>query len=140
MCHTWGPEGAGSEVNPYPETDMFGAASIQWNDALDTYIMVQAFEIRRFGLLSDKYSEPERVRDIRRSPHLKGFKVYAMRGPLPEDWELLSERTTDYEHPDAPNGQQEGSGVRDIPMYFGGGYDVCCCRASGKSCAHRVPQ
>jgi hypothetical protein len=120
--HTWGPEGEGEEENPYPEGEMFGAASIQWNDALGKYIMVQAYEIRRFGLLSDKYSEPEQVEKIRHSNHLKGFKVYAMNGPLPDDWELLSDRTTDYENPGAPVGEQQGSGVRDIPVYFGGQY------------------
>ena len=45
-----------------------------------------------------------------------------MRGPLSEEWELLAEMTTDVEHPDAPIGQQQGSGVRDIPTYFGGQY------------------
>jgi len=120
--HTWGPEGAGEEENPYPENDMFGAASIQWNVALGKYVMVQAFEIRRFGLLSDKYAEPELVDKIRHSNHLKGFKVYAMNGPMPDDWELLAERTTDYANPNAPIGEQQGSGVRDIPAYFGGDY------------------
>jgi len=120
--HTWGAEGAGDEQNPYPDGDMFGAASIQWNADLGKYIMVQSFEIRRFGLLHDKYSEPGLVDKIRRSEHLKGFKVYAMNGPMPDDWELLAERTTDFEHPDAPVGQQQGSGVRDIPAYFGGMY------------------
>jgi hypothetical protein len=120
--HTWGPDGEGEEENPYADDDMFGAASIQWNDSLGKYIMVQAFEIRRFGVLNDKYSEPDLVETIRKSQHLKGFKVYAMNGPLPEDWELLSERTTDYEHPDAEIGEQEGSGVRDIPVYYGGDY------------------
>ncbi len=120
--HTWGANGGGEELNPYPEGDMFGAASIQWNEKLNTYVMVQAFEIRRFGLLHDKYAEPELVDKIRSASHLKGFKVYAMNGPLPEDWELLAERTTDTEHPDAPIGEQQGSGVRDIPAYFGGDY------------------
>ncbi len=45
-----------------------------------------------------------------------------MHGPLPDDWELLAERTTDYKNPDAPIGSQQGSGVRDIPLYFGGKY------------------
>ena len=117
---TWGPDGPGEVENPYAVDDMFGAATIQWHEGTGQLVMVQAFEIRRFGLLADKYSEPERVDDIRRSPHLKGFKVYAMHGPLPEDWELLAERTTDIEHPDAPAGEQQGSGVRDIPLWFGG--------------------
>ncbi len=120
--HTWGLDGAGEEENPYPDGDMFGAASIQWNANLGKYIMVQAFEIRRFGLLNDKYSEPELVETIRHSNHLKGFKVYAMNGPMPEAWELLAERTTDHENPDVPIGEQQGSGVRDIPVFFGGKY------------------
>lgn len=120
--HTWGPGGEGEDENPYPEGDMFGAASIQWNADLGKYIMVQAFEIQRFGLLNDKYSEPELVDKIRHSNHLKGFKVYAMNGPMPNDWELLAERTTDYKHPDVAVGEQQGSGVRDIPVYFGGDY------------------
>jgi hypothetical protein len=120
--HSWGPGGPGEEENPYPDGDMFGAATIRWHEGLGEYVMVQAFEIRRFGLLSNKYAEPERVNDIRHPNHLKGFKVYAMRGPMPEDWELLAERTTDYEHPDAPVGEQQGSGVRDIPVWFGGRY------------------
>ncbi|WP_101760035.1 LVIVD repeat-containing protein [Oceanicoccus sp. KOV_DT_Chl] len=118
--NTWGINGPDEEVNPYPEDDMFGAASIQWNDKLGKNIMVQSFEIRRFGLLKNKYQKPEQVKKIRNANHLKGFKVYAMNGPMPEDWELLAERTTDYKHPDAPVGQQQGSGVRDIPVYFGG--------------------
>lgn len=120
--HTWGPEGGGPDENPYPADDMFGAATIQWHEGMGAYVMVQAFEIRRFGLLSDKFSEPDKVAQIRHANHLKGFKVYAMRGPLPEEWELLAERTTDYHNPDAPAGQQEGSGVRDIPVWFGGRY------------------
>jgi hypothetical protein len=120
--HTWGAAGGGEEVNPYPEDDMFGAATIQWHAGRGEYVMVQAFEIRRFGLLSDKYTEPDRVEQIRHANHLKGFKVYAMHGPLPDDWQLLAERTTDFERPNAPVGEQQGSGVRDIPVWFGGQY------------------
>ncbi len=117
----WGPNGPeGVEHNPYPEDDMFGAASIQFNEKLGKYVMVQAFEIRRFGLLHDKMAEPDKVEAIRKANHLKGFKVYEMNGPLPKDWKLLAERTTDVSHPDAKIGEQQGSGVRDIPAYFGG--------------------
>ncbi len=119
--HTWGINGPDEVAqNPYDEGDMFGAASIQWNKKLGKYIMVQAFEIRRFGLLKNKRVQPENVEAIRNANHLKGFKVYEMNGPLPKDWKLLAERTTDIEHPDAPIGQQQGSGVRDLPAYFGG--------------------
>ncbi|MEH6606226.1 MAG: hypothetical protein V7711_11615 [Pseudomonadales bacterium] len=119
---TWGADGGSEEENPYPEGDMFGAASIQWNKTLGKYIMIQAFEIRRFGLLKNKYQQPDKVDAIRKVKHLKGFKIYEMNGPLPEQWILLSETTTDYKHPDAPIGEQQGSGVRDIPAYYGDKY------------------
>ena len=118
----WGPEGPGESVNPYADGDMFGAASIMWNAELGKMVMVQSFEIRRFGVINDKRTEPDKVAMHRRSDHLKGFKVYEMNGPLPEHWTLLSEVTTDVLHPSAPIGEQEGSGVRDIPTYFGGKY------------------
>ena len=120
--HPWSGDGPGDEVNPYAPGDMFGAASIQWNAERQAYIMVQAFEIQRFGVINDKRTEPENVERHRSADHLKGFKVYQMDGPLPEAWTLLAEVTTDYEHPDAPIGEQRGSGVRDIPTYFGGQY------------------
>ncbi len=119
----WGPNGpADVEINPFPEDEMFGAATIQWSESEDAYVMVQAYEVRRFGLLHDKRSEPENVEAIRKSPHLKGFKTYRMNGPMPEDWTLLSERTTDLDTPSAPIGAQQGSGVRDIPEWKGGKY------------------
>lgn len=119
--HTWGANGPDEVAqNPMADDEMFGAASIQWNKELGKYIMVQAYEVRRFGLLKNKRTQPDKVEAIRKAPHLKGFKVYEMNGPLPEDWKLLAERTTDYKHPDAPIGEQQGSGVRDIPAYFGG--------------------
>jgi hypothetical protein len=119
----WGAEGpADEEVNPYPEDDYFGAASIQWNEERGAYIMVQSFEIKRFGVLKHKRVEQDKIEKTRKPAHLKGFKVYEMRGPMPEDWTLLSERTSDYKHPDAPIGQQQGSGVRDIPEWSGGKY------------------
>jgi len=119
--HTWGANGADEVAqNPYDEGDMFGAASIQWNEKLQKNIMVQSFEIRRFGLLKDKFTQPEKVAKIRNANHLKGFKVYEMNGPLPSDWKLIAQRTTDVANPDAVIGEQQGSGVRDIPAYFGG--------------------
>ncbi|WP_018693747.1 LVIVD repeat-containing protein [Algicola sagamiensis] len=121
--HTWGPDGPNDKPeNPYPQGDMFGAATIQWHQERQKYIMVQAYEIRRFGLLKNKYKEPEKVAQIRRTDHLKGFKVFEMHGPLPHQWTLIAERTTDIYRPKAPIGQQEGSGVRDIPVWFGGKY------------------
>ena len=118
----WGLNGGGEEVNPYPEDDYFGAASIQWDANRGAYIMVQAFEVRRFGVLHDKRKEQDKIDLIRHTNYLKGFKVYEMNGPMPEDWTLLSERTTDRANPGAPVGEQQGSGVRDIPSWFGGKY------------------
>ena len=53
--------------------EMMGAASIQWSES-EQSVMVQAYEVRRFGLLKDKYRSPEQVKAIRQSQHLKGFK------------------------------------------------------------------
>lgn len=119
---TWGKEGPSPEINPFPPGQMIGASTIQWDSVRQRYIMVQAYEVQRFGLLHDKYQEPDKVEAIRSAPHLKGFKVYAMHGPLPHEWELLATRTTDITHPEAPIGKQQGSGVRDIPSFYGKRY------------------
>ena len=42
----------------------------------------------------------------------------------PAQWRLLATRTTDYQHPDAPIGQQRGSGSLDSPEYYGGKYMI----------------
>ncbi|MGI9295291.1 MAG: hypothetical protein ACR2PS_15035, partial [Pseudomonadales bacterium] len=118
----WSGKGASEEVNPYPECDKFGAASIQWNKTLGKYIMVQSFEVGRIGVMDDKMKEPDKVDLVRHWPAHKGFKVYAMNGPLPNEWELLAEVTTDYKNPNAKTGEQQGSGSLDVPAYFGGRY------------------
>lgn len=118
----WSGAGPSAEENPFPEGERFGAASIQWNKDLGKYVMVQSYEVGRIGVMTDKMKEPERVDYVRHWPAHKGFKVYAMEGPLPEDWELLASVTTDYKHPDAPIGEQRGSGSLDVPAYFGGKY------------------
>lgn len=111
------------ETNPFPEGEYMGAASMQWNADLEKMIMVQSFAAPRFGVLEDKLKEPEGVEKLRNlKGRLKGFKVYQMDGPLPDQWKLIAERTTDYEHPDAPIGEQGGSGSHDVPAYFGGKY------------------
>lgn len=119
---SWSGAGQSEEVNPFPEGERFGAASIQWNRKLKKYIMVQSYEVERIGAMTDKMKEPDRVDHIRHWPAHKGFKVYAMNGPLPDEWELLSSVTTDYKHPNAPLGDQRGSGSLDVPAYFGGKY------------------
>ena len=117
-----GPNGVIETVNPYPDGDGFGAANIQWHKGLGKYVMVQDFEIPRYGVMDEKYLEPEGVATLKHWKGLKGFRVYVMNGPKPDQWELVAERTTDYLHPDSPIGEQQGSGALDIPVWSGGKY------------------
>ena len=111
------------EENPFPGIDYMGAATMQWNKELGKMIMVQSFASPRFGVLEDKLKEPEGVKKLRNlTTAPKGFKVFEMKGPMPDEWELIAERTTDYEHPDAKIGEQGGSGSHDVPAYYGGKY------------------
>ena len=45
-----------------------------------------------------------------------------MNGPTPDQWELIATRTTDHQHPDAPIGEQQGSGALDGVTWWGGKY------------------
>jgi len=121
---TWSGKGQSEEINPFLGEEGVGAASIQWNKDLGKYIMVQSHEVGRIGYMEDKLKEPDRVDYVRHWPKLKGFKVYQLNGPLPDEWELLAEVTTDYKHPNAPVGDQRGSGSLDVPAYFGGKYMI----------------
>lgn len=109
-------------VNPYGKGEGFGAANISWHKGLGKYVMVQSFEVPRYGIMDEKYREPGGVETLKHWKGLKGFRVYVMDGPLPAQWKLVAERTTDYRHPDAPMGQQQGSGALDIPAWTGGKY------------------
>jgi hypothetical protein len=84
----------------------------------------RSFEIGRYGLMTDKSEQPDKVEAQRHYNSLKGFKVFEMDGPLPSQWKLIATRTTDYKHPDAPVGQQQGSGSLDAPEYYGGKYMI----------------
>ena len=118
----WSGSGPSEEVNPFPRGERFGAASIQWHEGRGQYVMVQSYEVGRIGVMDDKMQEPDKVDLVRHWPELKGFRVYAMNGPLPEDWELLASVTTDFAHPEAQVGEQGGSGSLDVPAWFGGKY------------------
>lgn len=118
----YGAKGKLIQAEPLPWPDGVGAMNIQWSATLGKYVAVQSHEIQRYGVMEDKLAEPEGVAKLKHWPALKGFKVFAMNGPLPSQWELLAERTTDYLHPDAPRGQQQGSGSLDVPLWFGGKY------------------
>ncbi|MGW3372980.1 LVIVD repeat-containing protein [Streptomyces hydrogenans] len=112
--------------------DYWGASTIQWNEKLDAYVMVQSFESKRqISELSDhppldKYNNPDGVRKLREKPGLKGFKVYRLDGPRKKDWKLLATVSTDATQADPlrsdPASAQQGSGSIDVPHWAGGRY------------------
>jgi hypothetical protein len=104
--------------------DYLGGATIVWNAKLGQPVLVASFEIGRYGLLTEKIEQPDKVAGQRHYNSLKGFKVFAMDGPLPSQWRLIATRTTDFKHPDAPVGAQQGSGSLDAPEYYGGKYMI----------------
>ena len=120
----WGPEGSSEEFDSAAVTDYFGGITIAWNATLQKNIVVASYEIGRQGLMRDKRREPEKVAAERHYNSLKGFKVFVMDGPLPDQWRLIATRTTDVAHPDAQIGQQQGSGSLDAPNYHGGKYMI----------------
>jgi hypothetical protein len=112
--------------------DFWGASSIQWNERLSSYVMIQSFEQKRqIGELGthppeDKLSNPEGVAALRATPQLKGFKVYELEGPRKKDWKLLAAVSTDATKADPlasdVNSPQQGSGSLDVPYYVGDKY------------------
>lgn len=120
----WGPKGPSEEFDASNVHDYFGGVTIAWNAKLQRNILVASYEIGRFGIFEDKTRQPDKVASLRHYNSLKGFKVYVMDGPLPDKWRLIATRTTDVAHPDAPIGQQQGSGSLDAPSWFGGRYMI----------------
>lgn len=120
----WGPNGPSENFDPAGVTDYFGGVTIAWSKALKQNVLVASYEIGRYGILEDKTRQPDKVASLRHYNSLKGFKVYAMDGPLPDQWRLIATRTTDVAHPDAPIGEQHGSGSLDAPSWFGGRYMI----------------
>lgn len=120
----WGPKGPSEKFDADNVQDYLGGATIAWSKKLGKPVLVASFEIGRYGLMTDKSEQADKVAAQRRYNSLKGFKVFAMDGPLPHQWRLLATRTTDYTHPDAPIGQQQGSGSLDAPEYYGGKYMI----------------
>lgn len=111
--------------------DILGASSIQWNDRLGQYVMVQSFEQKRqipdLGDEADrdKLANPAGVASLRASPQLKGFKVFALTGPRRADWKLLATVSTDDTQSNplaSAAGPQQGSGSIDVPYYTGQKY------------------
>ncbi len=118
----WGPQGSSEPFDSANVKDYFGGVTIAWSKALGKPVLVASYEIGRYGLMVDKSRQPDKVAAQRQYNSLKGFKVFAMNGPLPDQWTLIAERTTDTDHPDAPIGSQQGSGSLDAPEYYGGKY------------------
>ncbi|MBT1157414.1 hypothetical protein J1C56_17625 [Aminobacter anthyllidis] len=118
----WGPEGSSEDWDAKTVQDYFGGITIAWSAKLQKNVVVASYEIGRFGILDNKRTQPDIVASLRNYNSLKGFKVYEMNGPLPDDWKLIATRTTDTKNPDAPIGKQQGSGSLDAPAWFGGKY------------------
>ena len=118
----WSKDGSSEDWDAAKVTDYFGGVTIAWSKKLQRNVLVASYEIGRFGLMHDKLREVDKVAQQRNYNSLKGFKVYVMDGPTPDQWNLVATRTTDYRHPDAPIGQQQGSGALDGVEWEGGKY------------------
>ena len=118
----WSAKGSSEDWDPSAVTDYFGGVTVAWSKKLQRNVLVASYEIGRFGLMEDKRREPDKVAAQRHYNSLKGFKVFVMNGPTPDKWDLIATRTTDYKHPDAPVGEQQGSGALDAATWFGGKY------------------
>jgi hypothetical protein len=131
----WGVNKENFASRDWAANDFWGASSIQWNARRKEYIMVQSFEQKR--QVGEVGAEPPRykftnatgVAALRASPQLKGFKVYALRGPRKQDWKLLATVSTDDTQVDSLNAAawkapHQGSGSLDVPYYIGDRYLV----------------
>jgi hypothetical protein len=118
----WSAKGSSEDWDASAVTDYLGGVTIAWNKKLRRNVLVASYEIGRFGLMEDKRREPDKVAAQRHYNSLKGFKVFVMNGPTPDKWDLIATRTTDYQHPDAKIGEQQGSGALDAVTWFGGRY------------------
>ena len=74
----------------------FGPFVARWNKRLGKLIAIQCYETPRFGVLENKYLQPDKVREIRSMEFLRGFKIFELTSPT--EWKLLSETTLDPFH------------------------------------------
>jgi hypothetical protein len=129
----WGVNPENFPSRDWATHDFWGASTIQWNEDLSAYVMIQSFEQKRqVGELGtapseDKFSNPEGVKALRAGIQLKGFKVYRLDGPRKKDWNLLAAVSTDSTMPDPLATDydvtpQQGSGSLDVPYYVGRKY------------------
>ncbi len=101
----------------------FGAVTIAWNEKLGKRIAIQASETPRYflkGRVANKHIDPTVEPQLLEWEGLRGFAVFEVKGPTPHDWELLARVSTDPNH--GPDEVQEGNGVLDLPVYYGGDY------------------
>jgi hypothetical protein len=94
----------------------FGPMAIRYSKTLGKLIAVQCYEVPRFGLINNKYLEPDKVKSVRNMKMLRGFSIYEVTSPLFERWTLLSETTLDPKKA-ARDQPQEGSGCLDVPYF-----------------------
>ena len=97
----------------------FGPFVARYNAHLKKLIAIQCYEVPRFGVLENKYLQPDKVRVIRELPILRGFRIFEI--VTPTEWKMLSETTLDPYH-SASFRPQQGSGCLDVPVYFGDKY------------------
>lgn len=97
----------------------FGPFNVKYNKELGKTIAVQVYEVPRYGVLSNKYTNPEEIEAIKNRTMLRGFRIYEVTSPLWTDWKLLSETALD-PNADATDDVQQGSGGLDVPVYDGG--------------------
>jgi len=101
----------------------FGAVTIAWNEKLGKRIAIQASETPRYflkGRVANKHLDPTVEPQLLEWEGLRGFRVFEVKGPTPRDWDLLATVSTDPNH--GPDEIQEGNGVLDLPVYYGGDY------------------
>lgn len=99
----------------------FGPLNVKYNKKLDKTIAVQCYEVPRYGVLSNKYSNPEEVENIKNKEMLRGFRMFEVTSPFFEDWKILSETPLDV-NASAKDPVQQGSGCQDVPVYNGDKY------------------
>lgn len=99
----------------------FGPLNGKYNKKLNKTIAAQCYEVPRYGVLNNKYENPEQVEDIRNKEMLRGFRMFEVTSPFFEDWKLLSETPLDV-NANSSDLIQQGSGCQDVPVYSGDKY------------------
>jgi hypothetical protein len=94
----------------------FGPMAIRFNASLNKLLAVQCYEVPRFGLINNKYLEPDKVKMVRDMKMLRGFAIYEVTSPIFDEWQLISETPLD-PRITAQVQPQEGSGCLDVPYF-----------------------